>query len=274
MGALAQQGADVDADALFRRIAALEYQAQYLNAIGGVISGVTVKQAIASAYKFFLPGSQFVGSGNAKDLSGNNADATIDSGTTDAAVWANKGYITTAAATNGGLYVPAAKATYNLATQSLILAFVMNDASAAPTNYLFGNGNGGSDGIFINADSAKLNLQICTNGGSITTSGPTAATVRDGTDHAVLVALNAVTKSASVYVDGILSNTFANAFSGTTAPTLNFYIGSVPGQAAFAAKFNGIHLLTFTGALPGNLNLIAAKHAAGPRNWFVDGDFQ
>lgn len=43
---------------------------------------------IDSSCMFYIPGRQFVGSGNPKDLSGNGADAVIGTGTSDAAVWA------------------------------------------------------------------------------------------------------------------------------------------------------------------------------------------
>lgn len=237
-------------------------------------TGITGGSEIASRYKFFIPGSQFAGSGNAKDLSGNNADAVIDSGTSDAAVWANKGYMTSAAGANGGLYVAAAKSSFDLSTHSLIIAGVVNIASGASSVFFAGNGDGSNQGIYLAGDvNGKLVAFVSTSDAMATSLGASTAVIRDGTDHAVVVALDSVTKSAYYYVDGTLSDQAANAFTGSTTIATNFYVGAVAGGTAVAAKFNGLHMFTMSGGLPSNINLLAAKHAASPKSWFTEGDF-
>lgn len=239
------------------------------------ISNSVIKQAIANAYKLFIPGSQFNGSGNAKDLSGKNADAALGPSATQANIWANKGYITTGATVNDWVATPVAKATFDLSQSSVILAFVANIASGAGSIFFAGNGNSTDQGLYLASDvNGKLIAFASTSSALATSLGTSTAVIRDGTDHAVMIALDSVTKAAYYYVDGVLSDQKANAFSGSTAPIDSFYWGNVPAGSAVAAKFNGLHLVTIAGGLPNNLNLLAAKHAASPRQWYVDGDFQ
>ena len=230
----------------------------------------------ASAYKFFIPGSQFAGSGNAKDKSGNGADAAIRAAYSDASTWANAGYFTTAAGTDQALTIPLAKTGFNLASQSIILSAVINAAVVGATDYLMGNSvNSTGYGIRLYKDgSGKLNGRIQTTSGAYTLAASTAV-FADGTDHCMTFAIDAVTKSAYLWRDGCLSDTYTNVYADGGAAILDFAFGQVngnPSGTSFAAKFRGAHLLVINGGLPLSMGLLAQRLAGAPMVHLTDMD--
>lgn len=230
--------------------------------------------APSSFYKFFIPGQQFIGSGNAKDRSGNSADAVRGASLTDAAAWANPGYITTAAGADRFLSVPVAKSAFNLATQSVIFSARMKKATTAGTEYFFGNAEttthaGFSLDMRATASSvSKIKLRI-NNGSSLASLADSTATFGEAaaTDHVVGVAIDGVTKAAYLWCDGCLSDTYAAAFTGGALSDLDFAIGSnfgTAGNTAAVGQFSGIHLLAMTGGLPLNIAQVMQRLAGSP----------
>lgn len=235
----------------------------------------------ADSYRFLIPAKQGVNSGSARDHSGNGGDAVPPVSTYGPSqMWANRGYLTTGGGTGLGVCVAGGKTAVDLATQSVILAFVVNAALPAGSVGLMGMADTTNNkGFYINGrpTSGVLRPILNTSAGVVNTLADGTVTVLDGTDHAVLVAIDATTKSIFMYVDGVLADTYLNAFNGNTAGiTQSFNIGAFGGPLAtantVAAKFNGIHYLTFTGGLPLNLGKLAQMHAERPLRAFTNAD--
>ena len=236
---------------------------------------------ISSYYKFYIPGFQFAGSGNAKDRSANAADAVIAAAYTDADTWQNKGYITTEAGTEQYLTIPAAKVTIDLTQKSRLFACVVNRAAPAGNDSIFGNSDGATlRGWAISCrTSGKLYLKTATNGSTQTITADSTAVVCDSTDHAIMLYWARDSRTLSLYVDGILSDTFSSAWDNVAyvASSRDFAIGGLfqnASQTSVALKTNGLHLMEIPGDLPTNIGLIAQKHAANPKMWFSNSDFE
>lgn len=246
------------------------------------VRSVSSSGTIDPTCMFYIPGRQFVSSGNAKDLSGNGADAVIGAGTTDAEVWANAGYITSKATTGapvGKLGIPQAKSVFDLSNDAVLFAANLNLAAPGANSAFIGPGSAGAGiyGFTVSArTSGKLLFIINTPSGSVATA-ETAAIYCDSTPHHLLVGFDPITGEVKAYCDGILSNAFAaNTFgrSGVANPTQAFALGGATGVSgnAIAAKFSGVQLYKKAGAgLPSNLNLIAARMAAQPNGYLSMG---
>ncbi|MCZ9884165.1 hypothetical protein [Arthrobacter sp. B2a2-09] len=235
----------------------------------------------ASQYSFLIPGKQPATSGSARDASGKGGDAQPPTSTYGPSqMWANRGYLTTGAGTGLGVCVSNGKTAVDLATQSVILAFVINAGLPGGSIGIMGNGDTtGNKGFYISGrpTSGVLRPVINTSTAVYNTLPDGTVTVLDGTDHAVLVAIDAPTKSIFVYVDGVLADTYLNAFNGNTAgATGSFNIGAFGGPlvnaATCAAKFNGIHHMVLTGGLPINVGRLAQLHAERPTRPFTAAD--
>lgn len=235
----------------------------------------------APQYRFILPGKQPSTSGSARDLSGNGADAQPPTSTYGPSnMWASRGYLTCGAGTGLGVCVSSGKSAVDIATQSVVLAFVINAALPGGSIGIMGMADTtGNKGFYVSGrpTSGVIRPVVNTSTGAVTTLPDGTVTVLDGTDHAVLMAIDAVTKSIFVYVDGVLADTYLNAYTGNTAGTTqSFNIGAFGGPlvnaATCAAKFNGIHYLTFNGGLPLNVGKLAQMHAERPLRAFTAAD--
>ena len=80
------------------------------------------QSGISQFYRFFIPAQQFIGSGDAKDKSGNSADATRLASLTDAAVWLTLGYVTSGVGANAGPSIPVAKFSLTLVSAAIFSA--------------------------------------------------------------------------------------------------------------------------------------------------------
>lgn len=226
----------------------------------------------ATQYSFLIPGKQAATSGTARDISGKGGDGCPPTSTYGPSqMWANRGYLTTGAGTGLGVCVSNGKTAVDLATQSVIVAFIVNAATPGASVSLMGSGDGSANkGFYLSGrTSGVIRPVLNTSTALYNTLADGTVTVLDGTDHAVLVAIDAVTKSIFVYVDGVLADTYLNAFNGNTAATTSaFNIGAFGGPlvnaATCAAKFNGIHHMVFSGGLPINVGKLAQLHAERP----------
>lgn len=223
-------------------------------------------------YRFLIPGRQFVTSGVPRDYSGNSANGVFLASLSDAAAWANSGYLTTAVGANAGVRIPKSQTEFNLGTQSIIFACLMNKPVPAGADVLFAVGDSAaSQGCYLSVrTNGKLRPIINTagsvGGSAVTGLADSAAVFCDSTPHAVLLAIDAVTKNVYLYRDGSLSDTYASAYAGDTASrSTDFYIGVNAGGTSFeASKIGGIHFMVFDGGLPTNVLEIAARHASMP----------
>jgi hypothetical protein len=194
-------------------------------------------------------------------------------------MWANRGYLTTGAGTGLGVCVGNAKAVADLATTSVILAFVVNAAAPGASIGLMGSGDTSTNkGFYLSGRTTGVIRPVVNTSTAVYNTLPDGTvTVLDGTDHAVLVAIDAPSKSIFVYVDGVLADTYLNAFNGNTSgATSSFNIGAFGGAlvnaATCAAKFYGIHKLDFAGGLPINVGKLAQLHFERPLKPFTNAD--
>jgi hypothetical protein len=194
-------------------------------------------------------------------------------------MWVNRGYVTTAAGTGLGVAVPGNKTAFDLATQSVVIAFVINAAQPAAVIRFMGNADSTANkGFYILGNTnGTIRPVPNTSTGVVSTLADGSVAVLDGTDRAVMIAFDAVTKGIFVYVDGVLADTYLNAFTGNTAGiTQSFNIGSFGGPivnaTTYAAKFYGLHQLVFNGGLPINLGKMAQMHSERPLRTFTNAD--
>ena len=236
-----------------------------------------------SKYKFFIPAQQFIGSGSAKDKTSNGADASLMASLTDAAAWANPGYVTTGAGVNLGLNIPINKFQFDLATQSVLLSFRIKKAAPVGNESIIGCGDTSTaQGFYLSMRAAsgsvsKIRPVLNTSGGVVSGLADSTATFGEAsaTDHVVTLAIDAVTKGVFLYCDGTLSNSYAAVYTGGTTVTTLFGIGGQFGNAGatmVAGQFSGIHFLSWTGGLPLNMGIIAQKLAATPHLYLTDSD--
>lgn len=228
-------------------------------------------------YRFFIPGQQQAGSGNAEDLSGKDADAVIPASYSDAELWANTGYMTTKAGTGDCVSVPNDKIAFNLATQSVIFAAIINKAVPAGGESIFSAGDAvTTQGFYLSARSGagKLRPVLNTSGGVVTTLADSTAVFCDASDRHVVCAIDGITKAVYLYADGVLSNSYLSAFTGGTTVNTSFNIGANPGTPAtatsYALKTFGLHFLVFDGALPLNINVLAQRLSDYPTKALTD----
>ena len=238
----------------------------------------------SSLYKFFIPGQQFIGSGNAaKDKGGNSADATFLASLTEANAWANPGYFTSGAGVNLGFTIPAAKVQFDLATQSVIFSLRLKKAATVGAESFVGCGDASTiQGFYLSMRAAsggvsKVRPVLCTSGGVVTGLADSTATFGEAsaTDHVLTLAIDGVTKSVFLYCDGTLSNTYPSAFTGGTTLSVPFGFGfntGTSGVTTVACQFSGAHMLVMNGGLPLNMGIIAQKLAATPHLYLTDSD--
>lgn len=239
-----------------------------VRAASGVFGSVTP----ADQYRFFIKAAQPVGSGNAADLSGKGANATIDAGTTDAAVWANAGFMTSTGAVPGagkGLTVAAVASksplNWDLSRgQSLLLAMQVN-FPALPTGSASRQFSGdltsiGGVSVLVGEASlaggaGRLAVRVRDSSGNNNTYMPTIAAplLVAGQTHNVVVWIDGTAKTMTVYVDGVASG-FQSAQSlaslvGATVANAGFNFGYYGDGAAASgttnAKFANVHALVF-----------------------------
>ncbi len=250
-------------------------------ASAGAVRSVSGSGTINPTAVFYIPGRQFVGSQSAKDYSGNSADAVIQSGTTDAEVWANNGYITTKAATAGKLDIPLAKSAFNLGGESVIFSAVIKKAAPTVSEAIMGHGSAGAGayGFYLSARATTGKIRVIPNttGGAVTGLTDSTAVFCDGTDHHILVAFDFVTGEIKIFRDGALSDAYpANSYvrGGASNPVVDFAIGgaSGAGSTGYAGQFYGIQLYKKAGVgLPSNLALIAQRLASAPAAFLPQG---
>lgn len=217
--------------------------------------------------------------GDATDMLGRGAHITPDTANYLTAWSTAAGYLSTVAGTSLGASMQARKVAFNLASESVLFAFRVKAAAPAANYPLMGNAGPGFQGVYLSArTNGKIRPVILTS-----TSDTSAvivdsvATVCDGTDHDVVVAIDGPKGTVYLYIDGKLDSTFRNVFSGSTSSgAANWRFGNSQGSGAttIAASFYGrFHFLKWRGGLPFGLGLAAQKLRANPVYTLTERDF-
>lgn len=253
----------------------------------------------AANYRFFLPGAQPVGSGAVLDKSGNGNNGLIEAGTSDAAVWANVGSITTTSAATGtgaGVSVPAVNSLspmgFDLANgKSLLWALqvkIPTNPTGSALRVIAGSLTGASGGIVLYMGEAsaafagRVTVRIRNAGGTNNTynTPTTAPLINDGNIHSVVVFVNGTNKTLTVYVDGTAS-AYQNAqdISAIAAtvqvPNSGYGLGHYGDPSAtgtLGTQTRNHHCLIFD-TLPSNINSIVQHVVKNPtkvvENWMI-----
>lgn len=253
----------------------------------------------AQQYRFFLPCAQPAGSGNVTDLSGKLNIGVIDAATTDGAVWANSGSITTTSAAAGvgaGVTIPAQNSLspmgFDLANgKSMLWVFQVKipvNPSGAALRTLAGSLTAASGGIvaYVGEASAafagRVSIRIRNAGGTNNTynSPTTAPLINDGNLHTIAVFVNGVAKTLSVYVDGVASayqtNQDISAIASTVQiPNIGYGVGHYgdPATTGTLGTQTRNHQCLVFDTLPSNINRIVQHIIKNPtkmiESWMV-----
>lgn len=226
---------------------------------------------------------------DAPDLSGYGGEVNVML-PLGVAAWANPGYLTTGAGAGLGASIQKRKVNFDLASDCVIVAFVINMATPGVVQQIMGNGSlaSGSNrqGISFQANpTGKLGVTINTSNGdtsAVVSNLTTKSTVLDSADHAIVVAIDGPKGDVYLYVDGVLEGYALKAFSGNTQNIVsNWNIGtlglaagsSLSAATTVAVKLKGaLHFIKRTGGLPLNISELARKHASSPTGHFSIND--
>lgn len=263
------------------------------NTAGNTLKGViNTTPILPTEYKFFIPAAQPLGSGIALDLSGKNNNALIDAGTSDAAVWANSGFMTTTAAVPGtgkGLTIQKVSGNSPLgwslsAGQSLILSMQINFPTL-PTGSLSRQFVGdvsslGGVALVVGETSlaggaGRLAVRVRDSAGVNNTYVPTSAAplLIAGQTHTVVVYIDGVNKTTTLWLDGVASsfqnNQSLSSLSGNTLSNTAFnfgYYGDLSGTSGTTnVKFASVQALVFN-KVPTNIQKIVQHLVINPKN--------
>jgi hypothetical protein len=239
------------------------------------IPTISAPEAISSNYKFWITGLQATGSGNARDLTAHSTAGLAIAPTTnlsDANAWGtNTGWMTclTNATALDGFKLSKTDWNPDISVNSMILAFNLKMANTGANTIIIGQGDSSHTGIYLQARSTgAISIGFRDSLGNVDVNVSNSVAVVDGTEHSVMFAVDAVTKVTAIYIDGVLDSTFLNSnLIGSTTSAYNFVVGgaSVTTTSSTAMQIRYVHGLTFTGGLPTNLGIIAAKLKSFPR---------
>ena len=224
----------------------------------------------SSVYRTLLSCKQTLGA--AMDRSGRGGDAIPPAATYGPTqLWANAGYLSTGTGTGLGASIAANKSSFDLATQSVILGFVINMAQPAGNPALMGNADAATRrGIYLGARTdGKLRILVNTSDGLVAALAIPTPIVFDGTDHHVVVAFDSTTRSIFVFIDGRFVAVYPNYWTGNTAGIVDtFNIGGgggiISALSTTAYKLHSFHMIVLTGGVPSNLGQVARKLYEAP----------
>lgn len=216
--------------------------------------------------------------GDAVDVLGLGAEGHVDAANGGTA-WSTANYFATTAGSNSGASIPKRKVSFDLATESIIIAFRVKAAAPASSVPLMGNCDGTLPGVYVSARSnGKLRAVVV---GSVSSTGAiiadSTATVFDSTDHDVLIAIDGLKGNVFTYIDGVLDSFYRACFVGSTSSnTNNWRLGYayVTGTSVAFAFSGYFHFLKFTGSLPFGLSPAAKKLDAAPTAILTGADFR
>jgi len=185
--------------------------------------------------------------------------------TYSAGPWRQNGYATSDAGTTKRLQIALSKINFDLSKDSILLSIEMKkNIPAATSEIILGNGDAGTgQGFYVSCRlaSGKIRPVLNTSGGVVTGLADSSAVFCDGMPHHMQLAIDAQTKTVLLYMDGVISNTYLNAFTGATTLLYDFCIGgNVPTNSSIDAKFRDFHFYKFPNSgLPRNINKLAQR---------------
>ncbi len=233
----------------------------------------TTPPSVSSSCRWFIPAMQNVASGVPADRSGNNNNAVIGANTTDAAIWANSGFVTVTDATAQDKAIALAVGTLGWdgsQGQSLLAAFQVKAAAPASTKRIFGNRSSGN-GIGFEADNTGKIQMVLRDGITSYVSGFGSVALFDNALHTVVLYVDGIGKAATAWLDGaILSQlsaaNVAGSLVGTTISANPFgygHDGNPSGTYSVASQWRNLHAYVKAGSIA-NAAQLAARLTRDP----------
>jgi hypothetical protein len=259
------------------------------NAVQRIIGGTVNPSPYC---KMFVPMLQAVGSGPAKDYSGNANDIALGSGAADnstssVGVWSDtsrelNAYMLVqadASASTKHMYVPNLTSPWNLEEWMIWSMVIKPTNEESTTSPIVRCGQAGicSGWTLQDNGSGKLRIIIHSGaGGAATATGDvtSAKTVLvTGRTVQLTVAIDPVTRNIYTYINGHAETPFLNAYTGTGTSTRFITFGSVAAAGAstsqttmYGALVGPVHYYSGPGALPSNCDSLARRLADLPNN--------
>ena len=237
--------------------------------------------ALSPYCRFVIPTLQGVGSGSAKDVSGNNRHLALGNAVVDdpAGLWSNTSRELNALATivDGTaaaryLYMPSWTTPWNL-SDWFIFSCILQPTVAPQARNFFGCGWAGqAAGWYLKGDAAGKLYVVIING-ALGVGGNSASTpvlTASGQRSHITIAVDPKNKDIFLYVNGILVNSWLNSWTGTGEASNSFTLASDPTNAVNTAKstygmlIGAIQYYTGPVQLPAHHAAIAQRLAANP----------
>lgn len=193
--------------------------------------------------------------------------------------YANAGWMSTIAGAGGGLFLPVQKFSHDVVTDSFLFAVTMNMATPGAIVAIAGIGaaDGTRPGWYLAARTTGVVVPTFGNSAGSFSSAPSwganmLGTAADGSDHTLVMAYDAPTRSVYYWLDGAFKTAWTNVVpvpaSGPVPTTRNFGLGVQTGAAtntAVAAKWKNLKYRVFPGqGLPVNIGAIAREVTQNP----------
>jgi hypothetical protein len=220
----------------------------------------------SSVYRTLLACKQTKGA--AMDRSGRGGDAIPPAATYGPMpMWANAGYLTTGTGTGLGVSIAANKTSFDLATQSVILAFVVIGAPPAGIPAIMGNADAATRrGVYLGARSdGKLRVLVNTSDGLMSALAIPNKVVFDGTDHhgrrEHSIDLRVHRRAVLCRLPQLLHRQHRRHCRHLDIGASGGVI-SVAGTTAI--KLHSFHMIFLTGGVPANLGQVARRLYEAP----------
>lgn len=247
------------------------------NDITGKIENSPAVSAVKSSLITCINGNQFQYSGVPKDTSGNGNDLIVKAGITEAQLYANAGYFSAIAGSDGYPYLNNSKFAFTMGQDSILVGVIVNDAVPAANESRFGCANTTTRPGFywsarMTSGAGRVVLTTTGTGGASYQGADTACAFYDGTPHHLIIGIDGPSRSVFVWRDGVLVQSQLNLFpNGGGLCTSNFSFGTNQdtggASVSVACKHAGFQVLRWLNqGLPTDVNLIAQTMAAMPRN--------
>ena len=224
------------------------------------------------------------------DRSGSGTSGAFGAGLTAANAWAVANRLTTADNVAGNFagspYISGSVLNWALATESLIVAGVVNIAAApAATRHIVGNGSSTTIRGFTVRYNVTTGAALILAHGASTLFGTAGSVIASGADVHIAMAIDATTQRAYLFVGGAYDATangnsgyvpgagglsFAAEAANMTAACLSnpFMFSGQPNTGTFSltptAASYGWQIAKRTGALPTNIETIVKRMARNP----------
>lgn len=230
---------------------------------------------------FCIPTLQQVGSGTARDISGNGHDFALGSAIVDngSGVWSDTSREFNALAKipdslSGAnyLYMPSLPVVWDLSEWFIFSTILQPTVAPQARNLISCAFAGTSAGWYLKAD-ANGKLYVVIINGALGVGGNIASTpvlLTSGKRSVINVTVDSVNKNIYLYVNGVLTDQWLNSWSGSGASsrflstTTNAITAGDVSVPTYGMLLGGMHYYKGTGALPSNHAAIAHRLAMQP----------